>query len=161
MLRDWGQEVKNQHVLKGFNMRLEGIQGAVLRVKLRHLEEWTEQRRAVAAYYDEHLKGLPVITPHVRPHNRAVYHLYVIQVEKRDAVAKALGERGVGSAVHYPIPVHLQQSHADLGYKRGDFPVAEKVCDRALSIPMYAELSQDQLGQVVSAIKESCQAVGL
>jgi len=161
MLRDWGMEVKNQHVIKGFNMRLEGIQGALLRVKLRHLEQWTEERRAAAAYYDEKLSGLPIVTPKVGPHNRHVYHLYVIQVPQRDAFAKLLGERGVGSAVHYSIPVHLQGAHADLGYRRGDFPIAEAICDRALSIPMYAELTRDQQDQVIEAIKSTCHALGL
>ena len=156
ILRDWGQEIKNQHTLKGFNMRLEGIQGAVLRIKLRHLEEWTEQRRSVAAYYDDKLAGLPVVTPKALPHNRHVYHLYVIQAPQRDTFAKMLGERGVGTAVHYPIPVHLQGAHADLGYQRGAFPVAEAICGRVLSIPMYAELTREMQDQVIAAIRDVC-----
>jgi len=156
VLRDWGQEIKNRHELKGFNMRLEGIQGAVLRIKLRHLEEWTEERRAVAAYYDKGLAGLPVVAPQVRAHNRHVYHLYVIQAPRRDQFSKLLAERGVGTAVHYPIPVHLQGAHLDLGYRRGDFPVAEALCDKALSIPMYAELTREMQDQVIGAIKDVC-----
>jgi dTDP-4-amino-4,6-dideoxygalactose transaminase len=153
MLRDWGQEIKNEHVIEGYNNRLEGIQAAILRVKMGHLEEWTELRRAHARHYNEHLPGSGVVLPKELAGNRHVYHLYPVLVEDRTNFQKALLESGVQTAVHYPTPAHLQKAHADLGYKRGDFPVAERLSDSELSLPMYPELTQAQLDTVVSAVK--------
>jgi dTDP-4-amino-4,6-dideoxygalactose transaminase len=153
MLRDWGAETKNQHMVKGYNMRLEGIQGAVLGVKLRYLEAWTEQRRACAAYYRQALSGLDLLLPEERPQNRHVYHLFAVRVENREEFKEHLLSLGVQTGVHYPIPVHLQLAHADLYYQKGDFPVAERTAETQLSIPLFPELTREQQDQVVSAIQ--------
>jgi len=153
MMRDWGAEKKYYHDLPGFNYRMSGLQGAILRVKLRHLEDWTEARRAHAAYYDELLAGAGVTTPTTMPYARHVYHLYVIRSTKRDALQKALAEKKIYTGIHYPIPVHMQKAHADLGYKQGDFPATEKAADEILSLPMFAELLDEEIVQVCEAIK--------
>jgi len=153
MLRDWGARAKNNHEVLGFNMRMEGLQGAVLGVKLRYLDSWIEQRQACAAYYDEELSEAHVSLPYRRPATSHVYHLYVIRSEGRDELQTHLASLGVQSGVHYPTPVHLQKAHADLNYKRGDFPITERAADTVLSIPMFPELTREQQDQVVSAIK--------
>ncbi len=154
MMRDWGAEKKYYHDLPGFNYRMTGLQGAILRVKLRHLEDWTEARRAHAAYYDQLLKDTDVDTPTEMPYARHVYHLYVIRSRQRDALQAALGEQKIYTGIHYPIPVHMQKAHADLGYKQGDFPLTEKAADEILSLPMFAELLDEEIVQVCDAIKE-------
>ena len=155
VLRDWGQEEKHHHMVQGFNTRMDGIQGAVLRIKLRHLDKWTDARRTHAALYDKLLADLPCDTPLVSNENRHVYHVYSVLVEDREQIQKALGDAGVGSNIHYPIPVHLQQAHSDLGYGKGDFPVSEKLAGQFLSLPMFAELTDDQVHQSVKALKEA------
>jgi dTDP-4-amino-4,6-dideoxygalactose transaminase len=152
MLRDWGAEQKYQHVLKGYNFRLEGIQGAVLRVKLRHLEAWTEARRAAAARYDRLLAGSGVPTPEALPHNRHVYHIYAIRTAQRQSWQDLLLAQGVQTGIHYPIPVHLLPAHADLGYRRGQFPNSEQAADEVLSLPMFPELTVEQSETVGRAI---------
>ncbi len=154
MMRDWGAEKKYYHDLPGFNYRMTGLQGAILRVKLRHLEDWTEARRAHAAYYNQLLAGADVATPTAMPYARHVYHLYVIRSTMRDALQKALGEKKIYTGIHYPIPVHLQKAHADLGYKQGDLPLTEKAADEMLSLPMFAELLDEEIAFVCNAIKE-------
>jgi dTDP-4-amino-4,6-dideoxygalactose transaminase len=153
MLRDWGAEKKYQHVLKGYNFRLEGIQGAVLRVKLRHLEQWTESRRAAAARYDRLLAGSGVPTPEALPHNRHVYHVYAIRTAHRQAWQDALLAEGVQTGIHYPIPVHLLPAHADLGYVKGQFPHSERAADEVLSLPMFPELTAEQSETVSRAVR--------
>lgn len=153
MLRDWGAQTKNRHEIRGFNMRLEGLQGAVLRVKLRYLDAWTEQRRACAAYYEEALRESDIKVPVERPGNRHVYHLYAIRSENRDELQAHLDLLGVQTAVHYPTPVHLQKAHADLNYRRGDLPVSERAAETVLSIPMFPELTREQQDHVMSAIR--------
>lgn len=153
MLRDWGAETKYYHDLKGYNYRMEGMQGAILRVKLRHLEKWTEARRAHAALYTSLLKGSSVMPPQEMDYARHVYHVYVIRTPQRDALQKALQSKDIQNGIHYPIPVHLQKAHADLGYKRGDFPLTEQVAGEILSLPMCAELTDAEIGQVVEAIR--------
>lgn len=155
MLRDWGAERKYHHVLKGFNYRLEGMQGAVLRVKLRHLERWTEARRAHARRYDAMLAGSGVGTPQASPHARHVYHVYAIRSAARDALAARLRERGVATGIHYPVPVHLQPAWAELGYRPGDFPHAEQAAAQTLSLPMYAELAPAMQERVAGAVLEA------
>jgi dTDP-4-amino-4,6-dideoxygalactose transaminase len=152
MLRDWGAERKYHHVLKGFNYRLEGIQGAVLRVKLGHLEAWTEARRAHARQYDARLAGSGVVTPGVRPNTRHVYHVYAVRTPERDRLQASLQAQGVQTGIHYPIPVHLQPAYADLGYRQGDFPHSERAAQETLSLPMYPELTEAQIDQVVEAV---------
>jgi dTDP-4-amino-4,6-dideoxygalactose transaminase len=152
MLRDWGAEQKYHHVLKGYNFRLEGIQGAVLRVKLRHLEKWTEARRAVAAHYDELLSDSGVQTPEAMSYARHVYHVYAIRTQQRSEWQQALQAKGIQTGIHYPIPVHLLPAYADLGYSKGDFPHAEQAANEVLSLPMFAELSRDQCQEVCEAV---------
>ncbi len=152
MLRDWGAEQKYQHVLKGFNYRLEGLQGAVLRVKLRHLDEWTECRRAAANHYDHLLQVLEVATPKAMHYSRHVYHIYAIRTSSRGDWQQALQAKGIQTGIHYPIPIHLLPAYADLGYTIGDFPHSERAADEVLSLPMFAELTKTQCEEVCNAI---------
>jgi dTDP-4-amino-4,6-dideoxygalactose transaminase len=158
MLRDWGAEKRYHHVLKGYNYRLEGIQGAVLRVKLRYLEAWTEARRAAAARYDALLAGSGVVTPTALAHNRHVYHVYAIRTQARQAWQDALQAQGIHTGIHYPIPVHLLEAFADLGYERGDFPHSESAANEVLSLPMFAELTPAQSETVAKAVRELAAA---
>lgn len=153
MLRDWGAEKKYHHVLKGYNFRLEGIQGAVLRVKLRHLEAWTEARRRAAAIYDRGFSGTSVGIPRPKAHHRHVYHVYAIRTKNRQAWADALSNQGIQTGIHYPFPVHLLPAYADLGYKTGDFPHSEQAANEVLSLPMFAELTPEQCETVVRAVR--------
>ncbi len=154
MLRDWGQERKYHHTLKGFNYRMEGIQGAILRVKLRRLDAWTEARRQHAAYYNELLADVAVQTPVEMSYARHVYHVYAVRTPKRDLLQEALQAQGIQTGIHYPIPVHLQRAYAEFGYGVGDFPVTERVSQELLSLPMYPELTQEQQNQVVQAVRQ-------
>ena len=153
MLRDWGAEKKYEHVLKGYNYRLEGIQGAVLRVKLRHLEAWTEARRSAASRYDTLLAGSGIPTPEAMSYARHVYHVYAIRTLHRHAWQEALQAQDIQTGIHYPIPVHLLPAYADLGYKAGDFPHAEQAANEVLSLPMFPELSAAQSAEVCDALK--------
>jgi dTDP-4-amino-4,6-dideoxygalactose transaminase len=154
MLRDWGAEKKYEHVLKGYNYRLEGIQGAVLRVKLRHLEAWTEARRAAAARYDSMLAGSGISTPEAMPYARHVYHVYAVRTAQRAAWQSALQAQEIQTGIHYPIPVHLLPAYADLGYKAGDFPHAEQAANEVLSLPMFPELTSAQTETVCNALRK-------
>ena len=153
MLRDWGAEKKYEHVLKGYNYRLEGIQGAVLRVKLRHLEAWTEARRSAASRYDALLAGSGIPAPEAMSYARHVYHIYAIRTRQRHAWQEALQAQGIQTGIHYPIPVHLLPAYADLGYKAGDFPHAEQAANEVLSLPMFPELIPAQCESVCNALK--------
>ena len=153
MLRDWGAEKKYHHVLKGYNFRMEGIQGAVLRVKLRHLEAWTEARRSAAAHYDHLLAGSGVATPKAMAHNRHVYHIYALRTGSRQAWQDTLLAQGIQSGIHYPTPVHLLPAFADLGYSEGQFPHSERAANEVLSLPMFPELTQAQCEEVARAVK--------
>ena len=155
MLRDWGQESRYRHVLKGYNYRMDGIQGAILRVKLRYLDQWTEARRTHAAQYDKLLAGSGVKTPTVMPYSHHVYHIYAVRSPQRDALQQSLQKQEIQTGIHYPIPVHLQHAYGDLGYRPGDFPCAESVANEVLSLPMYAELTQKQLKIISKAVCES------
>jgi dTDP-4-amino-4,6-dideoxygalactose transaminase len=151
MLRDWGQDRKYHHVLRGFNYRMEGLQGAILRVKLRHLEQWTERRRAFARAYNQALAEYDVERPAEMPWARHVYHLYTVRSKDRDGLQKALLEEGIQTAVHYAEPVHVQPAYSDLGYARGAFPEAEQAAGEVLSLPMYPEMTDEQIQQVGQA----------
>jgi dTDP-4-amino-4,6-dideoxygalactose transaminase len=154
-LRDHGQSKKYHHHRWGHNYRMDGIQGAVLGVKLPHLDGWTEARRKHARAYNGMLKGIgDVITPVEHPKARHVYHLYVIQTKFRDALQKHLTERGVGTGLHYPVPLHLQEAYKSLGYTEGQFPVTEKVASHGLSLPMFAELTDEQMEYVARGVRE-------
>jgi len=159
MLRDWGAESKYRHVLKGYNYRMEGMQGAILRVKLRHLEKWTEARRACAARYNELLADSDVSLPGETPGNRHVYHIYAIRVPQREKFQGAMMAQGVQTGIHYPIPVHLQPAYADLGHKAGDFPQAEAASNEVLSLPLFAELTAAQQERVSRAVSEVLQTL--
>ena len=151
-LRDWGQERRYEHALKGFNYRMDGIQGAILRVKLRRLESWTEARRRHAVEYGRRLSGGELVTPYVRADSRHVYQVYAVRVRRRDACREHLRMNGIQTGVHYPIPVHLQPAYGDLGHRRGDFPVAEAVAADVLSLPMFPELREQQIAAVAEAL---------
>src|ERR1035441_689305 len=154
MLRDWGSEKKYHHVLRGYNYRLEGIQGAILRVKLRHLEAWTEARRAYAARYTELLRDAGVVPPAVMPYAGHVFHVYAIMAPHRDAISRELNARAIQHGIHYPFPIYELPAHADLGYKHGDFPNAERAAAQELSLPISPELTSEQLAMVASAVAE-------
>ena len=158
VLRDWGQENRYEHRLKGFNYRMDGFQGAVLRVKLRHLEGWTERRGEVARWYGEALDPESVRLPKQRPGCRHVYHVYVVRSDDRDALRDALARQGIQTGIHYPIPIHLQPAHDDLGYHAGDFPVAEAAAREVLSLPIYPEMTREQVQMVAAAVSEASQA---
>ncbi|MBW4534566.1 MAG: DegT/DnrJ/EryC1/StrS family aminotransferase [Pleurocapsa minor HA4230-MV1] len=159
MLRDWGQEERYHHVMKGYNYRMDGIQGAILRVKLRYLDQWTEARRTHAAQYDELLANSGVKTPTVMPYSHHVYHIYAVRTHQREQLQQKLNEQGIQTGIHYPIPVHLQTGYADLGYKLGDFPNSELVAKEVLSLPMYAELSSGQVKTVATALQSVVEGV--
>lgn len=157
-LRDWGQERKYHHVLKGFNYRMEGLQGAILRVKLRHLDAWTDARRRHAATYQDLLDSSGVRTPVEMPNVRHVYHVYAVRTPKRDSVQEKLRATGVQTGIHYPIPVHLQKAYEHLGHLPGDLPVTEKAAHELLSLPMFPELQLEQLESVARAVREALHA---
>jgi dTDP-4-amino-4,6-dideoxygalactose transaminase len=154
-IRDHGSDKKYHHELIGHNYRMEGIQGAVLSVKARYIEKWTEQRRRNAMLYSELLSEVPeVVIPREMEVVRHVYHLYVIQVPRRNELQAFLSKNGISTGMHYPIPLHMQDAYKHLGYTTGSFPVAESQMDRILSIPMYPELKEIQIQYVVDKIKE-------
>ena len=153
-LRNWGEETRYEHRLKGFNYRMDGIQGAILRVKLRYLEQWTEQRRQVASWYAEMLDPEIVRIPKARPDCRHVYHVYAIRSSERDRLREALTAQQIQTGIHYPIPIHLQPAHSDLGYNAGDFPVAEQVAREVLSLPIFPEMTREQVAAVAAAVAQ-------
>jgi dTDP-4-amino-4,6-dideoxygalactose transaminase len=156
MLRDWGQEQRYHHSLKGFNYRMDGIQGAILRVKLRHLENWTEARRAIGHRYSALLGGSTVVnTPVELPGRRHVYHVYAVRSRDRDGLRRVLDAEGIQSGLHYPIPVHLQKAHADLGHQAGDFPVSEAAAQEVMSLPIYPEMTMRQVEIVAEALEQA------
>jgi dTDP-4-amino-4,6-dideoxygalactose transaminase len=153
-LREHGSSVRYYHDEVGFNYRMEGIQGAVLGVKLKHLAKWTERRRAIAKIYTELLSDTPLQLPREAAYAQSAWHLYVVRHPRRDELKKHLEANGIGCALHYPLPLHLQKCYASLGYKAGDFPVAEKAARECLSLPIYAELTDRQIQSVTDAIKK-------
>ncbi len=154
MLRDHGSERKYYHDRLGFNARMEGIQGAVLGVKLKYLDRWNEARRTIAAQYNDLLAGLPIALPHMDDDFLQVFHLYVIESDRRDELQKYLGTREIPSLIHYPVPAHLQQGFEFLGYKKGEFPITERLCREVLSLPIFPEMTPDQVAYVAAAIRD-------
>ena len=152
VLRRQGGKTKYYHEVLGFNSRLDEMQAALLRVKLRHLDEWQAGRRQVAARYDELLGDLGVQIPSLRPDVTHVYHQYTIRVPRRDELSQYLNERGIGSMIYYPLPLHLQGLYQDLGYREGSLPVCEQAGREVLSLPMYPELTEEQIQTVAGAI---------
>jgi len=164
MLRDHGQSRKYHHAVEGYNGRLDAIQAGILRVKLQHLTHWNEQRSWSAKRYDELFAPMAgsVTIPYRPAWSKPVYHLYVIHTANRDELQKYLTEAGIGTGIHYPIPVHLQAAYAELGWKRGDFPVSEDAADQLLSLPMFPGLRAEDQRRVVEAVAEfaSVRATG-
>jgi dTDP-4-amino-4,6-dideoxygalactose transaminase len=153
MLRDHGQAQKYFHDIEGYNGRLDAIQCGMLRVKLRRLEDWNEARRAAAARYAALFSGIDgVVVPYEPSWSKAVYHLYVVRVGCRENLGKDLNAAGIGTGLHYPVPLHLQNAYAHLGYKKGDFPATERVAAEILSLPMFPQLTAQQQQAVVAAI---------
>lgn len=157
MLRDYGRQGRYEHKIKGFNSRLDTIQAVVLSAKLKHLNTWNEMRRTNADLYREHLGKVPgIVLPTLKPQRTHVYQTYAIRVKNnRDGVLKHLQDKGVGALIHYPIPVHLQEAYAELKYKKGDFPVAEKFADEELSLPMFPHMTKEQIAHVSETVKEA------
>lgn len=159
VLRNLGLENRNECGVWSGNSRLDTLHAAILLVKMNYLWAWTEKRRAHAAFYRDALSGVPDLqVPSELPYEKVVYHTFVIQAERRDALREHLAEHGIGTAVHYPIPIHLQKTAMSLGYDRGRFPVTERQAERILSLPVYPELSQDQLEHVSQEIREFYKA---
>ncbi len=178
MLRDHGQAKKYYHEMEGYNGRLDSIQCGILRIKLKHLPEWNEKRRQNASLYTQHLSTAAlqhrstsllvkpinpplttIITPYEPEWAKAVYHLYVIRIQKREELQKYLSENGINTGLHYPVPLHLQRAYANNGFKKGDFPVTEKVSSEILSLPMFPQLTEQQIEYVATRIKEFCNIV--
>jgi dTDP-4-amino-4,6-dideoxygalactose transaminase len=154
MFRNHGQEKKYYHSMVGWNARMDGFQGAVLSVKLKYLNQWNNSRRKNARLYNELLANVDgVILPTEADYAKHIYHLYVIRAQNRDAFMAALAENEVFCGIHYPIPLHLQDAYSSLGYKKGNFPVAEKCCEQLVSLPMFPELTSEQIEYVTEKIK--------
>jgi dTDP-4-amino-4,6-dideoxygalactose transaminase len=162
MLRDHGQSRKYVHEREGYNGRLDAIQAGMLHVKLRHLPQWNERRRERARVYDGLFADVcdGIALPYVPPWSRPVYHLYVVRVADRDGVQRALGEAGIGTGIHYPIPLHLAAAYGDRGWRAGDFPVSERTASRVLSLPMFPELTSEQQERVVIAVLSAVAGSG-
>lgn len=154
MLRNYGQKEKYQHMFRGFNRRLDTLQAAVLRTKLKHLDEWNEARRQHAKSYSRLLAQSGLVVPRASALCESVWHLYVIRINQRDALKEHLATRGISVGIHYPIPIHLQPAYRDLGHQPGDFPVTEEYSRQILSLPMYAELTPDILRRVAETAGE-------
>ncbi len=156
MLRDHGQSRKYYHSTMGWNCRMDGIQAAILSIKLSHLDKANSLRRKHALEYNQAFAGIDeVLTPFEAKYARHVYHVYAVRVQERDAVLRHLQEKGVGCAVHYPVPVHLQEAGRNLGYTKGAFPIAEKLADEFLSLPMFPELTEEQIEYVGRCVSET------
>lgn len=155
VMRDHGQTKKYHHVMWGLNYRIDGMQAAVLNVKIPHLISWTRARREHAHRYSEKLSEVgDVLTPFEREGSEHVYHLYVIQTTRRDELQKHLLSRDIQTGLHYPVPLHLQQAYRSLGYRKGEFPVSEQLAERGLSLPMFPELTTQQIDYVCASVRE-------
>ena len=155
MFRDHGQSQKYYHGIIGWNARLDGLQGSILSAKLRHLDRWNDARRNHAHTYTKLLSGADgVITPYEADYAKHVYHIYAIRVKDRDTLISRLAERDIFCGIHYPVPVHLQQAYSSLGLGKGSFPIAEKCAEEFVSLPMFAELTGEQVEYVAQTIKE-------
>lgn len=157
MLRNYGSLKKYYHIMKGYNSRLDTIQAAVLRVKLRHLDTWNKRRREIAARYSKGMNSLGLVIPTSLKSAESVFHIYLIQAEKRDELIQYLGENGITALIHYPVPIHLQQAYVDLGYKLGDFPKTEEYVKKIVSLPMYPEMSNIEVDYVIEKVKDFCK----
>ncbi|MDO8885567.1 DegT/DnrJ/EryC1/StrS family aminotransferase [Candidatus Oleimmundimicrobium sp.] len=154
LLRQHGSPKKYHHTILGHNSRLDALQAAILLVKLKYLDSWNDKRGENAYIYNELLKDIDVVTPFEADNVKHIYHLYIIRTKKRDELEKALKEAGIGTGVYYPVPLHLQEVYADLGYKWGDLPESDKASKETIAIPLYAELKKEQIESVVKVIKK-------
>lgn len=154
LYRNHGHKSKYEHAVMGYNSRLDEIQAAILRIRLKRLAEYNKARRAVASKYKELLKDTPLTLPAELEGRRHVYHLYVVRSRERDALQQYLTEAGIGSGIHYKNPVHLQEALASYGYKKGDFPITEEICGEILSLPVYPELKDAEIGYIAEKIRE-------
>ncbi len=152
MLHNYGEERRYYHSVKGYNSRLDEVQAAILRIKLKHLDAWNAARRERAAAYQQRLADLPITVPTEAPWARHIYHLFVIRSPQRDALRAHLTQCEIGTQLHYPVPIHMQRAYADLGLPQGSFPEAERACDEVLSLPMYPELPLEAIDRVAEAI---------
>ena len=161
MLRDHGSVKKYEHSFPGYNLRMEGLQGGFLAAKLPYLDEQNEARRGAAETYKRLLANSDIVPPEVMPNAKHIYHLYIVQADDRDALKQYLAEQGIETGLHYPVPLHLQKAYADLGYRAGDFPIAESLARRILSLPMFPTITREQIEYVCSAVREfaKCQTV--
>ena len=158
MLRDWGQDRKYHHLLRGYNYRMEGLQGAILGVKLRHLDRWTEARKAIVQKYNTLLANCEVETPTEMTWAYHVYHVYTLRANDRDSLHAALSAEGIQTGIHYPVPVHLQPAYADLGYGLGAFPHSEKAAAHVLSLPLFPEMTDAQIHAVTRVVQAGVHA---
>ena len=149
---DHGQKGKHNHLVEGRNSRLDGIQAAVLKVKLNHIEKWTDARHGNARYYNERLADAWLVTPVIPDYTRHVFHLYVVQIENREQIMKLLGEKGIATGIHYPTPLPYLKAYEKFGHQPGDFPVSESQKDKILSLPMFPELTREQIDYVCDAL---------
>ncbi len=150
--RNHGLKNRDECAFWSYNSRLDNLQAALLNVKMKYLNNWTERRRHIANLYYEQFKNLPMIAPHDKPYEKAVYHTFIIQTEKRNALKEYLAGKGVDTKIHYPLPIHYQEAAKGLGYKKGDFPVTEKQAETILSIPVYPELTDEQVNYVIEEV---------
>jgi len=157
-MRNCGQREKYIHELPPFNHRMDTLQAAILRVKLHNLDGWIEARRRNAALYTDLFAGSGIVTPVEIPGATHVYHLYVIRVPRRDELQAHLRQQGIGAAIHYPVPIHLQPFYAGNGFRKGQFPITEQVCDEILSLPMFPEMTVGQVEYVVAQVHHFYEA---
>jgi dTDP-4-amino-4,6-dideoxygalactose transaminase len=154
LLRDHGRTEKYVHKILGYGLRMDNLQAAILRVKLRYIDKWIRKRRQIVKLYNKLLVGSPIITPYESNYVKSVYYVYTIRIKNRDKIQEELKKAGIGTGIYYPIPLHLQPAYKHLGYKKGDLPVTEKVCQEILSLPLYPELKKSELGRIVREIKK-------
>ncbi|MFC1624613.1 DegT/DnrJ/EryC1/StrS family aminotransferase [Candidatus Omnitrophota bacterium] len=156
-LRDYGRKGRYEHIIKGYNSRLDTLQAAVLRIKLKYLDKWNEKRRQNARLYSKLFKekGVDITVPYEVEYARHVYHLYAVRIKNRERIMEKLTDKDIRTLIHYPIPIHLQEAYKELGYKKGDFPISEKCSEEILSLPMYPELEKEEISYVVDTLAES------
>jgi len=154
--KDHGRLTKYEHQYEGYNYRMAEIQAAVLNVKFKYLKTWTDRRQEIAQYYDRQLSDGNVLTPDTESDVKHVYHLYVIRVQERADLKNALAHEGIATGIHYPAPLHLQKAYKYLGHRKGDFPVAERLSEEILSIPIFPELTWKEIDKIITVIKKHC-----
>lgn len=152
IMRNYGQKEKYHHIYLAWNSRLDTIQAAVLRVKLKYLNGWNQKRLKYAKLYNKYLNGLPITTPKIFSNYTHIFHLYVIRVKEREKLAKYLAAKGISTGLHYPVPIHLQEAYASLGYKKGDFPVVEKLASEILTLPLFPEMTEKEIRYISKQI---------